>query len=269
MLLGLVMSMACARTPVAERPRPTTNLPIFRLLTYNVNFGIPGDRETLAAIHDAAADLAVLQETNAAWEQTLRAQLAWEFPYMAYKHRGGAGGIAILARQTPVEVEFLPPTAKGGWFPATRVIVNAPFGHMQILGVHLRPSVSDSGSWIGGHFSTPQIRVAEMESFYARIARDLPTVIAGDFNEEEDGDVAVFLQKHGFSSALARFAPGQFTWRWPTLVGELHKQLDHVFYAEGLDVLSAEVRSAGRSDHLPVVAVLTARPSRPAITRPQ
>jgi endonuclease/exonuclease/phosphatase family metal-dependent hydrolase len=42
-------------------------------------------------------------------------------------------------------------------------------------------------------------------------------------------------------------------------VGELHKQLDHVFYDARLDVLSAEVRTAGRSDHLPVIAVVARR----------
>jgi endonuclease/exonuclease/phosphatase family metal-dependent hydrolase len=85
-----------------------------------------------------------------------------------------------------------------------------------------------------------------------------------DFNEEGDGEVAAFLREHAFSSALARFAPGQFTWRWPTLLGEMHKQLDHVYYGGSLDVLSAEVRTVGRSDHLPVIAVLTARSSRQA-----
>jgi endonuclease/exonuclease/phosphatase (EEP) superfamily protein YafD len=259
--LLMAMAMACARTPVAEPPRPTAGLPIFRLLTYNVNFGIPGDRETIAAIGAAAADLAILQETNVGWEQALRKQLASQFPHMTFKNRGGAGGLAILARQAPAEVEFLPPSATGGWFPATRIIANTPFGRVQVLGVHLRPAVSDGGSWISGRFSTPEIRTAEMESFYARLARDLPTVIVGDFNEEEDGGVAAFLVEHGFSSALARFVPGQFTWRWPTVVGELHKQLDHVYYGDGLDVLSAEIRSVGRSDHLPVIAVITG-PSR-------
>jgi endonuclease/exonuclease/phosphatase (EEP) superfamily protein YafD len=65
------------------------------------------------------------------------------------------------------------------------------------------------------------------------------------------------MTERGFASALHRYAPGQPTWRWPTVVGELHRQLDHVFYGPGLDVLSAEVRDAGRSDHLPVVAVLS------------
>ena len=58
-------------------------------------------------------------------------------------------------------------------------------------------------------------------------------------------------------SALRRYAPGQPTWRWNIGVGTLHRQFDHIFYDAKLDVLSAEVREAGLSDHLPVLAVIT------------
>jgi endonuclease/exonuclease/phosphatase family metal-dependent hydrolase len=138
-------------------------------------------------------------------------------------------------------------------------VIDGPCGRVQILGVHLRPAVSDGGSWVSGHFSTPVVRAAEIRSFVERLSPELATVVAGDFNEEEDGDASRFLLERGFSSALARFAPERFTWRWPTAVGELHKQLDHVFYDARLDVLSAEVRAAGRSDHLPVIAVIARR----------
>jgi endonuclease/exonuclease/phosphatase (EEP) superfamily protein YafD len=43
------------------------------------------------------------------------------------------------------------------------------------------------------------------------------------------------------------------------MVGELRQELDHVFYDQTLDVLSAEVRQAGSSDHLPVIAVIAPR----------
>jgi len=58
---------------------------------------------------------------------------------------------------------------------------------------------------------------------------------------------------------LRRYVPTQFTWRWPTAVGELHRQLDHVFYDSRLDVLSADIRLSGRSDHLPVIVDVTPR----------
>jgi endonuclease/exonuclease/phosphatase (EEP) superfamily protein YafD len=255
--LVVLQLVGCGRTPVAEKPYPTAGRPTLKLLSYNVNFGVPGDADTLAAIRGAAADLVLLQETNMAWERALRAQLAAEYPCMVFKHRGGAGGLALLARRAPLQIEILPPaSAAGGWFPAVRAVIDAPFGRLQILGVHLRPPVSDGGSWVGGHFSTPKIRAAEIEFFYSRLAPKIPTVVAGDFNEEEDGDAAKFLMQMHFASALARYAPGQFTWRWPTMVGELHKQLDHVFVSSELEVLSAEIRLEGSSDHVPVITVI-------------
>lgn len=75
---------------------------------------------------------------------------------------------------------------------------------------------------------------------------------------KEDGDVLKFLVGKGMRSALALYAPDRPTWRWNTVVGTLHRQLDHVRYGERLEVLSAEVRDAGRSDHLPVIAVIAA-----------
>ena len=233
-------------------------MPVLRLLSYNVNYGLPGDADTLDAIREAKADLALLQETNAAWERALRAQLALEFPHMFFRHRGGAGGLAVLSRRPLLDIDFLAPAIGGGWFPAARMVVETSFGRVQVLSVHLRPAVSDSGSLVGGHFSTPEIRTSEIASFYARLVPDLPTMIAGDFNEEADGGAVKFLLDKGMTSVLQRYAPQRATWRWPTVVGTLHRQLDHIFYDARLDVLSAEVRAAGRSDHLPVIAVVAA-----------
>ena len=180
---------------------------------------------------------------------------------MVFKHRGGAGGMAVLSRLPLVETEFLPPTGDG-WFPAARVVVQTAFGRLQALSVHLHPPVSEGGSFISGHFTTPAVRAGEIETFFARLEPALPTLIAGDFNEEEDGNVMKFLTGKGMLSALQRFAPDQPTWRWDTAVGTLHRQLDHVVYDRRLEVVSAEIRVAGRSDHLPVIAVVT-RGGRP------
>ena len=259
-LLGLAASAAlapgCAQPPAARRPAAVAG-PVVRLLTYNVNYGIAGDPETVAAIRDADADLILLQETNVAWERALRAALAAQLPHMAFRHRGGAGGMAVLTRLPLVETEFIPPSGDG-WFPAVRVVIETRLGRLQALSVHLRPPVSDGGSFVSGHFSTPPIRVQEITSYCARLVPDLPTLVAGDFNEEDDGDAVRFLVSRGMSSVLARFAPDQPTWRWPMMVGTLHRQLDHVFTDRRLEAVSAEIREAGRSDHLPVIAVLAA-----------
>jgi endonuclease/exonuclease/phosphatase (EEP) superfamily protein YafD len=254
---ALSVAAGCAGPPPAARPAPTS--PLVRVLTYNVNFGIAGDPETIAAIRAANADLVLLQETNVAWERSLRAALAAELPHMAFRHRGGAGGMAVLSRLPLLETEFLSPNGDG-WFPAVRVVVETGFGRLQALSVHLRPPVSDGGSFVAGHFSTPSIRLQEITAYCARLAPGLPTLVAGDFNEEEDGDATRFVMSRGMSSVLGRFVPRQPTWRWPTIVGTLHRQLDHVFTDSGLAAVGAEIKEVGRSDHLPVIAILTIAP---------
>jgi endonuclease/exonuclease/phosphatase (EEP) superfamily protein YafD len=251
----VVLLLACAGKPVAEKPRPAAGAPVLRLLTYNVNYAIPGDGAGLDAIADAQADLVLLQETNPAWEYYLRARFASRYPHRFFVQRGGSGGMGILARMPIVEHEVIPPTERG-WFPSIRFVVQTAWGPVQGLNVHLRPPASDSGSYVSGYFVKPDAHAEEIAACFDKLS-DRPTFIAGDFNEEPGGDATRFLLARGMVSALGRFAPGIPTWRWSIGVGTLRRQLDQVFYSRHLDVLSAEVREAGRSDHLPVIAVLT------------
>ncbi len=108
-----------------------------------------------------------------------------------------------------------------------------------------------------------------MRSFFGRLAPGYPTIIAGDFNEEEDGDAMKFLFGNGMTSALALYAPDRPTWRWNIVVGTLHRQLDHLVYDGRLEAVSAEVREVGRSDHLPVIAVISASGLGTAGTKPR
>ena len=63
------------------------------------------------------------------------------------------------------------------------------------------------------------------------------------------------LLDRGMANTLPDFAPGAPTWRWRTSLGTLRTTLDHVLYDDRLEPLSAQTLQAGRSDHLPVVAV--------------
>ena len=243
-----------ARTPGPE--------PALRVMTYNVNFGIPGDGPTLAAIEAGNADVVFLQEINTGWERALRARFAAVVP--------AHGALSARRRgRHRRHVAAADPRAKAdrpegdGWFPALRLVLDSPLGPVQALVVHLRPPVSDGGSFVSGHFTAPAIHEKEITRFCQALDRNLPTMVVGDFNEEADGRAIAYLARAEWrmKSALPQFAPDRPTWRWPTTFHTFERQLDHIIYDVRLEPLSAEVIDAGRSDHFPVVGVFVlARP---------
>ena len=243
---------ACAR-PTRTPRSPDPGRPVLRVMTYNVNFGLAGDADTLDAIGKGRADVAFLQETTPAWERALRMAYRRTFPHMAFRHSGGAGGLAVLSRFPFTTASYI--KSPNGWFPAWRVKVQSPLGPLQVLQVHLRPPVSDSGSFVSGYFTTGKFRRSEITFFATTLSPGLPTLVVGDFNEDHGGGVVEHLKKKGLRSALEEFHPGKDTWRWQTSLGKLTHTLDHILYSKELRPLNCRVLQAGRSDHLPVVAL--------------
>lgn len=240
-------------------PSPTPGQPRLTVMTYNVNFGLAGDPVTLDAIRKGDADVVFLQETNEAWEHAIREGLDARYPHMAFRHCCRAGGLAVLSRYPIVEGRVVP--SPSGWFPSWRVIVRTPLGPVQTLNVHLHPAVSDAGSWLSGAYTTPRLRLAEIARHARGIDRSLPTLVVGDFNEGAAGHSVAYLEARGLTTALPELASSGTTWRYPTRLGTLRLQLDHVFYSGQLRLLRVRVLRAGRSDHLPVVAVFERSPS--------
>lgn len=249
--LCLVLLAGCAATPLPRSPTP--GAPRLTVMTYNVNYGLAGDPDTLGAIRRGGAEVVFLQETNEAWEEALRGTLGGAYPHMAFRHCCGAGGLAVLSRFPFVDEGLV--ASPSGWFPSWRVVVRTPLGPVQAVDVHLHPGVSDSGSWVSGAWTTPRLRLAEIARTYARVDRSLPTLVVGDFNEGAAGHSVAYLEAQGFTTALPESAGAQSTWRYPTRIGTLRLQLDHVFFNGLLRLLDVRVLRAGRSDHLPVIAV--------------
>jgi len=258
-LIVALLSSGCSHAPELQ-PTPPGPRPALRLMTYNVNFGIAGDGPTLAAIESGQADVVFLQEINKPWETSLRARFDGAYPHAVFYPRGGAGGIGVMSR-LPIRAQQLIPREEGdGWFPALRLVLDSPLGPLQVLVVHLRPPVSDGGSFVSGHFTAPAIHEKEIARFCQTLDRNLPTMVVGDFNEEEDGRAVAYLARGAcanwkMKSALPQFAPERPTWRWPTALHTFERRLDHIVYDGRLEPLSAEVLDGGRSDHLPVVGV--------------
>lgn len=256
-LLVLTFTLAAcgSSTPTATAPAGERRLVV---MSYNVNFGLGGDAEGLAAIREGGADVVVLQETTPAWERAIRAELADVYPHMRFRHCCGAGGLAFLSRHPFDEREYVGPVGEG-WFPAWRVIVTLPGSQVQVLAVHLRPPLDERGSVVAGYFPSKAVRRAEIETFAPLLDADphLPALVVGDFNEDAEGAALRFLAGRGLRSALAVLDPTATTWRWPTSVGSVTGRLDHVVHDPRLVALDARVLKRGRSDHYPVVATFT------------
>ncbi len=235
----------------------TSDTPRLRVMTFNVNFGVAGAQSNIDAIAESGADLVLLQETTEASERRFREALSELYPHALFKDCCNAGGLGILSKHPIAWDTYLEPDA--GWFPAWIVEVDTPIGRVQALDVHLRPPVSDSGSWLRGRFTTGKIREQEIAAFAEALDPELPTLVAGDFNEGASGRAVQFLVGKGMRSALPQVDSGAVTWHWPLKLGELTSMLDHVVYDDRFVLLRAEVLEQGESDHYPVVVELALR----------
>ncbi|MBA3453823.1 MAG: endonuclease/exonuclease/phosphatase family protein [Deltaproteobacteria bacterium] len=224
-----------------------------RLLSYNVNFGLAGDIAGVRAVGHTKADLVVLQETNPKWERALVETLGRRYPHVRFADPDGlpAGGLGVMSRFPIVALETLP--SDGGFFVAWRIVVDSNLGRIQVLNVHLRPPVSDHGNWVVGLFSTRGDRLRELTQHLSRLDTTLPTVIAGDFNEQGDGLALQHASTLGYVDAISQHAGPTRTWEWRLASGlTLTYQLDHILYDARFSAVAARIEESGRSDHRPI-----------------
>lgn len=250
------------RCPAARRGSCSGVPLLIVLMTYNLNYANPDFATTLDAIEAADADVVLLQEVSDAWRTALRARFEQRYPHAAFHvHTRAAGGLAVLSK-LPIERDELwaPPAGTGAWFPAERLVVTTAFGPVQLLNVHLRPAL-DRGSWIRGFMTTPDVPRAEIAAHWTRVDRALPTIVAGDFNEDPTGRAVDFLAGQG----LARVATaGPPSWRYEVTSRAktfdlLKMDIDHVMIDGQLAARDARVLAAGTSDHRPVVVAIGKR----------
>ena len=242
---------------MAIAPR-TTDVKSLRIASYNVNFGVAGDPLGPIAVAQAHADIIVLQESNDVWADTF----ARAFPNTHTKFAPpdsdfAAGGMGVISKYPIVSVTTLPHVKDGGLFYAWKIVVDVDGTQVQILNVHLRPPMSDGGSWVVGYFTTREVREHELAWHMAQLDPTLPTLIAGDFNEEGDGLAVGYAVGRGYTDAIAQFAGTRRTWEWPLNGVTLRFQLDHILYDGHFEPIAAGIVDAGRSDHMPVWADFT------------
>jgi endonuclease/exonuclease/phosphatase (EEP) superfamily protein YafD len=253
-LLAILTGCQSARPPeIAVRPH-------FRLMSYNVNWGGPAPELAVAAIRREQPDVVCLQETNAEWERYLRGQLSKDYPHMAFRNsklRAG-GGLGFLSKVPMKEVAYIP--SNTDWFDGWIMSFATSAGSVQVLNVHLRPPVSDRGSFgASGYLFTDDDRQREIKRFHAQARGDLPLIIAGDFNDGENSGVLRWLKTKGMQNALPEFDSSTPTWQWRTSLITLKRRMDHIVYPPDFYCYDAKAIRTGASDHYPVVAVFGRR----------
>jgi endonuclease/exonuclease/phosphatase family metal-dependent hydrolase len=246
---GVVLALVAG----CGRPGEGATRPSFTVVTYNVNFGMPSAEEAVRALAEIDADIVCLQETTPEWERLLRGRLGGRYPHVQFRHWPGAGGQAVLARRPFRSVSWRKPTA--GWFPGWIVRADTPAGEVQVLNVHLRPSLAEGGRVsLGAYLDTPQVRRQEIRELVAGLDANLPALVVGDFNEGDRATAVGWLRGQGFADALGQFDPHANTWRWRTSLLALRERFDHILHSPHVRCLDARVAKRGASDHFPVVA---------------
>lgn len=229
--------------------------PHLKILTYNVNWG--GNRQAVAAfLQTADADIICLQETHPLWENDLMTHLKKQYPYSAFHHSGGAGGIAFLSKYPLSNGRII--ESKEGWFPAFYVKSTTQIGELGILNIHLKPPLSDTGSAdVYAYLNAGQVHLQELQRFFEVIAPDRPMIVTGDFNEDESGKACRWLTEQGYMDCLSQFDRKSPTWFWRTSAGlVLKNRYDHIFIDRQLNCTGADVYKVKASDHEPVLAVI-------------
>lgn len=248
-------------TDAVPSPTPTPAGEVITVVSYNVNYGNVGDADTLEMLEGIVADVLLLQETTPEWERSLRSRLGAAYPHVAFHDPTtyAPGGLGTFSK-LPIASDKLLPSPLG-WFPANLLVLDAPGGPIEVMNVHLRPAI-DQGSWIVGLETTRPMRKKEMMTYLPHLSGDAkqPSIIAGDFNEDEKGDTFLELTRLGFQSGLPQLDPDAKTWRWKEHGIPLALRLDHVAYEPStFELVSAEVVEGGHSDHFPVRVVLRRR----------
>jgi endonuclease/exonuclease/phosphatase family metal-dependent hydrolase len=258
--IRIVLLVFLAGCAPQRQPDFTPDKPHLKVVTYNVNWGFSQPQIVVGFLAEADADIVCLQETHSRWEAELKKQLAVRYPYCAFRGLPGAGGIAIMSKYPLRAVQVIEPNE--GWFPAILAKAQTPVGEIQILNVHLRPPLSDSGSvTISGVYNAPEIHSKELKGFIKKADPNKPIVITGDFNENETDKAIRWLISQGFTDTLSSFDTYTKTWVWNTSAGiSLKARYDHIIINKYLACTGAAVVPVKASDHMPVVATIVGRP---------
>ena len=101
--LLVVLALAACSGPTSMTPPPRHDARVpdrVRVVSYNVNFGLRGDRAEVAAVTPLDPDILLLQESNDAWRDAFVSALGAELPEHRFTPPPDmpAGGMGVMSR---------------------------------------------------------------------------------------------------------------------------------------------------------------------------
>lgn len=250
-LMLIALGLGCASTREHEQPIGQH----FSILTHNVAWHNQDHQMVVEQIKHCDADIAVLQETTEAWEETLRAGLAGQYKYTIFhefNRRGG--GMAVLSRVPIVQKRWAQSSA--GMFPNWELEAATAIGRVRIIAVHLTPPVDEQGRFsIDAYMDRKIDRRQEMADILAHMDDATPTILLGDFNEPGHGAAVQLAESRGFTNALYEFDRDTPTWSMNGERGLIRSRPDHILYDADLHCFSCRALNTANSDHRAVLAV--------------
>jgi endonuclease/exonuclease/phosphatase family metal-dependent hydrolase len=134
---------------------------------------------------------------------------------------------------------------------------------VQVANVHLisylpRPA-KDLKDLLTCLWRTGGIQHREMSRLHEALSREMPVIVAGDFNNTADLGGPAYLKAHGFIDSLASVAddPAKHV-TWHRRYGDLdcHFRLDYIFHTAAIKTNSSRVIRTVGSDHYVLVSTL-------------
>jgi endonuclease/exonuclease/phosphatase (EEP) superfamily protein YafD len=215
-----------------------------RVMTVNLS-GLDYDSDRLlASVRAESPDVLVLVELTPHSERWL-AELDELYPNRFKRPATGAFGIGMWSRHPFENVREI----ALGETPVIEARVAAPFGALNVLGVHLRSPISRRLSLARNRQLT---QLAELRSTFTG-----PLVITGDFNITPFSPIfADWLRDTGLRDARAERG---FDFSWPAFLPIVGIPIDHCIVSDEFRVIAHRRLPAFGSDHYPVVAELALR----------
>lgn len=237
-----------ARSAVTCSPERT-----LRVLSANVQAGNRNSEAVLEAVRSADADVVLLLETDAWWDEQI-AGLYDGYPYHASSQPRAAHyyGMQVLSRLPLRDPDML--YLFGEATPTLETLVTLRDGTpVRFLGLHPRPPLSEP--------QPTTLRDGSIAAVAKRAAAsNEPVVMAGDFNAVPWSPIVRLAKRvagvedprvgRGF---IASFDAESVWMRWP---------LDHILAQDAFSFLSFDRLGYTGSDHYPMVATLCLEAAR-------